>query len=107
MKQKLIDTLTFFRLVDAHDGLLSLTNLALIVVLVKLCAAPATSISDVGNVFLVLAAYSAKKIINKNKTEEPEEDNSSLERVEAEVKELKAKLSSHAMALGFKSLKGE
>jgi hypothetical protein len=63
--------LEFIRLVDPHDGLLSLTNIALIVVIVKIATAPSTSLGDLGGLFVALASYQAKKLINKDAGSEP------------------------------------
>lgn len=51
------------RLVDSHDGQLSLTNIALIIVIVKLTLIPSPSIFDLGSLLLALANYNAKKLM--------------------------------------------
>lgn len=56
----------FLRLVDSHDGLLSITNLAIFITLYKLIETPAVSLNDVGMVFVALANYGYKKYINKD-----------------------------------------
>jgi hypothetical protein len=53
--------LIFFRLVDAHDGLISLTNVALIVVIVKLTLVKTPGLTELGTLLLALANYNAKK----------------------------------------------
>lgn len=53
--------LAFFRIIDAHDGQLSLTNIALIIVLVKLALVTAPTVFDLGTLLLALANYNAKK----------------------------------------------
>ena len=63
--QTIKDTFIFLRLVDAHDGLLSLTNLAIFITLYKLVVTPAISLNDVGLVFVAIANYGYKKYINK------------------------------------------
>ena len=60
----LMRALHFLRLTDPHDGNISITNIALIVVLTKLAFARTTSIVDLGMLLLSLANYNAKKIIN-------------------------------------------
>jgi hypothetical protein len=52
----------FFRVLD-DDGLLSLTNISVMISLYKLLTAPATSYVDVGTVVTSLLAYTAKKVI--------------------------------------------
>lgn len=68
MKEKLLNFLKFIRVVDVNDGLLSITNVAMIIVLYKLIAAPVTSITDVGSLIIAMSSYSFKKYINKNST---------------------------------------
>lgn len=58
--------LQFLRLVDQHDGLISLTNVALIVAIWKLATAPAAGPIDLGGLMLGLAAYNAKKFLNRD-----------------------------------------
>lgn len=64
MKDKIMKALIFLRIVDDHDQLLSLTNVALIIALAKLCMATSTSMTDIGGLFTVLLAYTSKKYIN-------------------------------------------
>jgi hypothetical protein len=66
MKEKLLKILIFLRIVDAHDSLLSLTNIAVIIALIKLGMAHSASMTDLGSLFSVLLAYSGKKYINNN-----------------------------------------
>ncbi len=49
--------LKFLRLVDEHDGNVSLTNLALLVVLVKIAISTNVSLVDAGALFTVLLSY--------------------------------------------------
>lgn len=63
---KFIDLLKFLRLVDHHDGLISLTNVALIIVLVKLAKTPSSTLTDTVPLILALASYNVKKLINKD-----------------------------------------
>jgi hypothetical protein len=97
--------LTFLRITDEHDNKLSLTNIALIVVLIKLVMSPNASIVEVVPLFIALAAYSAKKVINKDAAE-PSADGTQLAAVETEVEEIKSRLTSISLSLGIKNLKG-
>lgn len=71
MKQKILRALIFLRLIDEYDGNLSLTNIALIVVLTKfmygtIFAGEFTlKVEDVIGIGVTLASYQAKKAINK------------------------------------------
>lgn len=50
----------FFRVIDGY-GRLSLTNIAVIVVLYKLGTSPSTNITEVGTLFIAMATYAFKK----------------------------------------------
>lgn len=65
IKTKLKDFFVFIRLVDPFDGNLSLTNIGLIIVLVKLAVVQQASLTDISALFLALISYQSKKIINK------------------------------------------
>ena len=56
--------LTFFRIIDNNDGQISLTNIALMVVLYKLFKSTDTSMTDIGGLFIGLSSYSYKKYVN-------------------------------------------
>lgn len=58
--------LTFLRIIDPYDGNISLSNLAVIVILAKLCITTDTSMVDLGGLFVSLLNYSTKKYINKD-----------------------------------------
>ena len=64
MKDFIFKTLTFFRIIDPNDQLLSLTNVALMITLGKLVYAPSVNASSIGALFVSLLAYSSKKVIN-------------------------------------------
>ncbi len=59
-------TLVFFRIVDPFDRNVSITNIALCVVLYKLWAAPEASMVDAGSLMIALSSYSIKKYLNKD-----------------------------------------
>lgn len=68
LKSKLLKIGQFFKVVDSHDKNLSLTNLAVWVVIVKLATAKeAISPIDIGALIGTLLPYQAKKYINKMK----------------------------------------
>ena len=60
MKTLLIRALTFSRLIDDQHNL-SLTNLAMIIVVVKLAIAQQASTIDLGTLLLALSNYNIKK----------------------------------------------
>jgi hypothetical protein len=59
-----VKLLAFLRITD-ENGQLSLTQLALWVVLIKLAIMPTTSLADLGALLVGLANYTGKKIISK------------------------------------------
>lgn len=65
IKQLVIDFLVFTRFING-DGNLSITNIAVIIVLYKLATTPSTNITDCGALFLSLTHYGFKKYLNKN-----------------------------------------
>lgn len=58
--------LTFLRVIDEHDDKISLTNLALIIVMYKIFKSTDTSITDLGGLMVALMGYNYKKFINKD-----------------------------------------
>lgn len=61
MKARFLQLLTFLRLVDQHDGLVSLTNLALLVAIAKIATTQALGMEDLGLLIAGLLAYAGKK----------------------------------------------
>lgn len=72
--EKLIRTLQFFRVVD-ESGNLSLTNIALVVVLVSLVNRPELSVADIGSLVAAIAGYQFKRWMQPDA---PAEDQSEL-----------------------------
>lgn len=105
---KLTEFLTFIKVIDAHDGQISLTNLALIVVLVKIAIAPTVSIVDAGTLFVSLLAYSGKKVINNQQmnAQAAPIDTTAIEKSVSQVTDqmeaMKSKINALTMATGLK-----
>lgn len=66
IKRNILNSLIFLRIVDNHDQMISISNIALIIVLVKLTMAPQANLTDTGTLLIALANYSYKKYINKD-----------------------------------------
>lgn len=66
IKDLAFKVMIFFRLVDAHDMTLSITNIALYITLYKLATVDQASMVDVGAVMVSLSNYGLKKYINKD-----------------------------------------
>ena len=99
--------LNFLNLLDS-EGKLSITNIAVIIILIKLALSPSASITEAGTLLLVLANYALKrKAINDNKQpiEEPE-DTITPQIVETtkRLEELQSQVSGLALSAGFKKL---
>ena len=56
--------LKFLRLTD-NDGLLSITNIFMIILLYKIAVTPALSIQDISIMFVAVSNYSLKKFLEK------------------------------------------
>jgi len=63
---KLFKIMTFFRLIDPVDNNLSITNIAMIVSLIRLGTTPQASYQDIGALMLTLSSYSYKKYLHKD-----------------------------------------
>ncbi len=84
--------LEFLRIIDPHDGLISLTNVALLVVLGKLVIAPAVGITEIGGLLIALASYQGKKMINKGASVEQAEEIPNLEPINQILADVNQKL---------------
>ena len=95
--KKLESALKFIRLLDEQDGHLSLTNVTLMICLGKLLMTPSLSIMEIGALCVSLATYHGKRYYQaKNGQSEPTE-------IEAQVAELKSKVNSLTIGMGFKN----
>lgn len=65
MKNFLLNILQVFRILDENRQI-SITNIAVIIVLVKLWQTPSTNMTDVGSLFIALSHYGYKKYLNKD-----------------------------------------
>jgi len=92
--------LKFFRLVNG-DNNLSLTNIACIIILFKLALIPQYGLEDLGVLFVVLLNYSAKKVITKDKKQEEVQEATDYTKMKDDIKDLKDKISSVAIATGL------
>lgn len=95
--------LIFFRVIDEHDGKISLTNLAVIITLVKLSLAPATSIVDIGALCISLMNYAGKKLINQSATSKQEDPLSpKVNEIEQKLAEVQSQISALSIQSGMK-----
>ena len=113
--------LSFLRLIDEHDGNVSLTNVALMVALVKLAIVPELGAMDLGVLITALLSYQGKKLINasagqtditgditslKEATEANRVASQELgELLSKRIDEMSAKVNAASMAMGIKDLR--
>ncbi len=64
MKQHLATFLAWLRITDAHDGQVSLTNIALMVVIAKVATNGQATLVDLGGLLFGLLASAGKKVLN-------------------------------------------
>jgi hypothetical protein len=93
----------FLRLVD-ENGQLSLTNVAVLVVLVKLALTQNASLVDAGALFVSLLNYSGKKVLAAINAPDPKATlpEQHYEEVASKIKDIQATVSSMSIALGFR-----
>lgn len=109
IKELSIKALTFLRVIDAHDGLISITNVQSIIVLAKLQIAPSVGIVEIGGLLIALASHQGKKIINqKSKSDALNEIEAAvqptLEKIDAQkdkIESLQSTLTALQMKLGL------
>jgi hypothetical protein len=101
MKAQAIKIATFLRIIDAHDGQLSLTNVALIVVLLKLVFVPSASLTDVGSLFCALSSYAYKKYVNQN-AEDAGPIETKVDEMTSKLEAMQSKVSSLSMSVGLR-----
>ena len=68
---RLFKILTFFRVIDVNDQLLSITSLAMYISLYRLVTTPQASYTDVGALLVTLGNYGYKKYLNKDNNQTP------------------------------------
>jgi len=66
MKNFAYRTLVFLKIVDEHDKNISISNIALLIMLGKLVVIQNASMMDLGSVMIAMMNYSYKKYINKD-----------------------------------------
>lgn len=95
LKEQAIKALTFLRIIDQHDGLMSITNVQSIIVLVKLAVQPSVGIVEIGGLLIALASHQGKKLINKKQAKVTED-------TEKKIAEMKDTISAVALKVGLK-----
>lgn len=101
MHPKLEATLKFLKIID-EDKTVSLTSVALIVVLGKLVVAPAMGITEIGALLVALMSYQGKKVINHQAPKEPNVLDTQVDEMKAKLEEVESKVSVMSLAAGLK-----
>lgn len=65
LKELLTKALKYFRIND-EKGRLSLTNIAMLIILFKLCTTPSSSFQDITALFIAAAQYQFKRKVEKD-----------------------------------------
>lgn len=102
MNSKLKAVGKFTRLIDS-DNTLSLTSIALVIILFKIALAPGISLTEIGGLFIALLSYQSKKVINNKAPKlaaavEP----SQVEELKQKFEEVQSKVTALTLATGFK-----
>lgn len=100
MKEFLNRGLFFLRLTD-EDGLLSITHIACWVVITKIALEANPSVSEMGGLLVVLAAYYGKKHLNSKKQKLSDEQQETISKMQAKVDAVADKVGAVATTLGF------
>lgn len=98
--------LKFLNLLD-HEGGLSITNLAVIVVLIKLAVAPAATLTEAGALLISLGNYMHKRSVNKDSATQPEEPDTitpQVEEMQTKLDEVTSQVSALSMQSGIKKM---
>jgi len=99
MKAYLFKAADFFRLIDETNKV-SITNVAVWVVLVKIATTQDFNLVDAGALFVSLLNYSGKKLMRKIK--DPSEKKEDVSKYEEKLKELQDKVNSVMVTSGIK-----
>jgi hypothetical protein len=102
MKKFLLTLGRFFRILDDQNVCLSITNLAVFVVLVKVSLAAEPSIADMGALLTVLSLYYGTKHLKKNKEKLTDENKTALDELKNKVQVLSDKTSGLAVHVGMR-----
>lgn len=104
MKEIIKKSANFLRLID-ENGQLSLTYLAVWVVLVKIAFAQEVNITDAGILFVALLNYSGKKVLKHAGSKKQALQDEEATQIKQKLKELQDKIGAVATAANFTKIK--
>lgn len=94
--------LKFLNILDTNENL-SITNLAVIIALIKLSLAPTASITEAGTLLIALANYGHKRFVNAQEVEVPEDTISpKVEAIQAKLDDVTSQVSTLVLQSGMK-----
>jgi len=103
MKKFFLDLGRFLRVIDDQSICLSVTNVAVFVVLIKVALNPSPSIVDMGTLLTVLSLYYGNKHLKKNKQEVTDKNKVVLEEMQAKIQAISDKASGLALHIGMRN----
>lgn len=95
----------FFRIVDEQSPFLSITNIACMVIIVKVALATEPSVADLGGLLIALLAYHGKKHVSKRDAKLSAEQTKAIDDLQSKVKEVGDRVGGIAAMVGIKNLK--
>lgn len=104
MKEQLKKVANFLQLLDSNQKL-SVTNLAVYIVLFKIATAQDFNLVDAGALFVALLNYSGKKVINHFSKKKEDAVSDEMNDLKLKLRDLQDKIGSVAAAAGINSNK--
>ena len=95
----------FFRIIDEQYPCLSITNIACLVIVVKIALAAEPSIADLSGLLITLLAYYGKKNLHKGEDKTSEEQKKAMAELTNKVREVGDRIGGVAAMVGIKNLK--
>lgn len=102
MKKFFLTVGRFLRIVDDNNVCLSLTNLAVFVVLIKVALNPEPNITDMGSLLIVLSLYYGSKHLKKQKQQLTDENKTAIEEMKEKIQAIADKASGLAVHVGMR-----
>jgi hypothetical protein len=103
MSPKTISVLRTLRIIESNSTRVSLSNLAVIVILFKIAISPFDWATAAGLLF-ALISYQSKKVINK-KVQDPNESEARVIEIKEKLESMESKVSALSVQSGIKGLR--
>ena len=103
MFQKLVPVLKFLRILESNSQRISLSNVAVWIVLIKLLLCTNPGIAEIGGLLITLLSYQTKKLINHRvAVKETSEVEAQMSELKTKIAEQESKVSALSLQAGFK-----